>query len=136
MIVNQWVPAAHRGDAIGDSARRVRDMLRAAGHESDIFALNPKWSADPEWNAETNPESVGWVKTVDTRQVIDVPEVPGSVTRRQSAGLEKRLLKRQVGFVGELAGLLAADDPWGGRELCPRKGEAPDPAAADLDRVP
>ncbi|MGH9310345.1 MAG: glycosyltransferase family 4 protein [Vicinamibacterales bacterium] len=39
MIINQWVPAAHRGDAIGDSARRVRDMLRAAGHTSDIFAL-------------------------------------------------------------------------------------------------
>ncbi len=39
MIVNQWVPAAHRGDAVGDSARRVRDMLRAAGHQSDLFAL-------------------------------------------------------------------------------------------------
>ena len=39
MIVNQWVPAAHRGDAIGDSARRVRQMIRDAGHRSDIFAL-------------------------------------------------------------------------------------------------
>ena len=39
MIINQWVPAAHNGDAIGDSARRVRDMLRAAGHTSDLFAL-------------------------------------------------------------------------------------------------
>src|SRR5262249_19490334 len=39
MIINQWVPAAHRGDAIGDSARRVRDMLRHAGHASDLFAL-------------------------------------------------------------------------------------------------
>jgi glycosyltransferase involved in cell wall biosynthesis len=39
MIVNQWVPAAHRGDAIGDSARRVRQMLRDGGHQSDIFAL-------------------------------------------------------------------------------------------------
>ncbi len=39
MIINQWVPAAHRGDAIGDSARRVRGMLRAAGHQSNIFAL-------------------------------------------------------------------------------------------------
>jgi glycosyltransferase involved in cell wall biosynthesis len=39
MIINQWVPAAHRGDAIGDSARRVRDMLRAAGHDSDLYAL-------------------------------------------------------------------------------------------------
>jgi glycosyltransferase involved in cell wall biosynthesis len=39
MIVNQWVPAAHRGDAIGDSARRVRDLLRARGHTSEIYAL-------------------------------------------------------------------------------------------------
>jgi glycosyltransferase involved in cell wall biosynthesis len=39
MIVNQWVPAAHKGDAIGDSARRVRAMLRATGHTSDLFAL-------------------------------------------------------------------------------------------------
>jgi glycosyltransferase involved in cell wall biosynthesis len=39
MIVNQWVPAAHKGDAIGDSARRVRAMLRAGGHTSDLFAL-------------------------------------------------------------------------------------------------
>lgn len=39
MIVNQWVPAAHRGDAIGDSARRVRDLLRGMGHRADIFAL-------------------------------------------------------------------------------------------------
>ncbi len=39
MIINQWVPAAHRGDAIGDSARRVRDLLREMGHDSEIYAL-------------------------------------------------------------------------------------------------
>jgi L-malate glycosyltransferase len=39
MIINQWVPAAHRGDAIGDSARRVRELLRQRGHDSDIYAL-------------------------------------------------------------------------------------------------
>ena len=39
MIINQWVPAAHRGDAIGDSARKVREILRRAGHRADIFAL-------------------------------------------------------------------------------------------------
>ena len=39
MIIHQWVPAAHRGDAIGDSARTVRGMLREMGHESDLFAL-------------------------------------------------------------------------------------------------
>lgn len=39
MIVNQWVPAAHRGDAIGDSARRVRSLLRDLGHQSDLYAM-------------------------------------------------------------------------------------------------
>lgn len=39
MIINQWVPAAHRGDAVGDSARRMRTLLRAMGCESEIYAL-------------------------------------------------------------------------------------------------
>jgi glycosyltransferase involved in cell wall biosynthesis len=39
MIINQWVPAAHKGDAIGDSARRVRDLLRAMGHDAELYAL-------------------------------------------------------------------------------------------------
>lgn len=39
MLVHQWIPAAHQGDAIGDSSRRMRDLLRAMGHTSDIFAL-------------------------------------------------------------------------------------------------
>ena len=39
MIVNQWIPAAHRGDAVGDNARVMRDLLRQWGHESEIYAL-------------------------------------------------------------------------------------------------
>ena len=39
MIVNQWLPAAHRGDAVGDNARMVRDLIRGWGHESEIFAM-------------------------------------------------------------------------------------------------
>ncbi len=38
--VDQWVPAAHRGDAIGDEAIRIRDVLRRAGMESDVFSLH------------------------------------------------------------------------------------------------
>jgi L-malate glycosyltransferase len=53
MIINQWVPAAHRGDAIGDSARRVRDMLRSHGHQSDIFAL----TIDDDLRQEIRPFS-------------------------------------------------------------------------------
>ena len=51
MIVNQWLPAAHRGDAIGDSARRVRDLLRAMGHDSHIFAL----TIDDDMQDEVRP---------------------------------------------------------------------------------
>jgi glycosyltransferase involved in cell wall biosynthesis len=51
MIINQWVPAAHRGDAIGDSARRVRAILRAQGHTSDIYAL----SMDDDLRGDVRP---------------------------------------------------------------------------------
>jgi glycosyltransferase involved in cell wall biosynthesis len=39
LLINQWVPAAHNGDAVGNSARRVRDLLRAMGHEAHVYAL-------------------------------------------------------------------------------------------------
>lgn len=39
MRIDQWVPALHRGDAIGDSARLMRDVFRAWGHQADVYAL-------------------------------------------------------------------------------------------------
>ena len=39
MIVHQWIPAAHRGDAVGDNALVLRDLCRSWGHESEIYAL-------------------------------------------------------------------------------------------------
>jgi len=53
MLINQWVPAAHRGDAVGDSARRVRDLLRAAGHESELYAL----TIDTDLSGQVRPFS-------------------------------------------------------------------------------
>lgn len=38
--VDQWVPALHRGDAIGDSARLMRDAFRRWGHPADVYALS------------------------------------------------------------------------------------------------
>jgi glycosyltransferase involved in cell wall biosynthesis len=38
--IDQWVPALHRGDAIGDSARHMRDVFRSWGHTADLFALD------------------------------------------------------------------------------------------------
>jgi glycosyltransferase involved in cell wall biosynthesis len=37
---DQWLPAAHHGDAIGDESLRFRDALRRAGLQSDIYALD------------------------------------------------------------------------------------------------
>src|ERR1700704_1399916 len=51
MLVNQWVPAAHRGDAIGDSARRMRQMLRTLGHASELYAL----SIDDDLKGDVKP---------------------------------------------------------------------------------
>jgi glycosyltransferase involved in cell wall biosynthesis len=53
VIINQWVPAAHRGDAIGDSARRVRDLLRTMGHEGELYAL----TIDDDLRSEVRPFS-------------------------------------------------------------------------------
>jgi glycosyltransferase involved in cell wall biosynthesis len=39
MVINQWLPAAHAGDAVGDSARQVRSILRRLGHRSEIYAV-------------------------------------------------------------------------------------------------
>jgi glycosyltransferase involved in cell wall biosynthesis len=64
MIVNQWVPAAHRGDAIGDSARRVRDMLRAMGHTSDIFALTIDEDMRSEARPFADPDATGGDLTI------------------------------------------------------------------------
>lgn len=40
MRIDQWLPAAHRGDAIGDEALRIRDTLRRAAVSSEIYALD------------------------------------------------------------------------------------------------
>ena len=53
MVINQWLPAAHRGDAVGDSARGVRDLLRLKGCEADLFAL----SIDADLRHEVRPFS-------------------------------------------------------------------------------
>jgi glycosyltransferase involved in cell wall biosynthesis len=56
VIVHQWVPALHRGDAVGDHALRVRDVLRAWGHESDIFVMTPG-GGDADAQSWTEPEA-------------------------------------------------------------------------------
>ena len=44
MRIDQWVPVLHAGDAIGDSARLMRDAFRRLKHQADVYALD----LDPE----------------------------------------------------------------------------------------
>ena len=53
MIVNQWIPAAHAGDAVGDNARALRDLFRRHGHDAEIYAL----TIDPGLEREVLPWS-------------------------------------------------------------------------------
>ena len=64
MRIDQWVPALHRGDAIGDSARLMRDAFRSWGHQADVYALEldedlrgdgRSWS---EWRAGSSADAV------------------------------------------------------------------------------
>ena len=64
MRIDQWVPALHRGDAIGDSARLMRDAFRSWGHQADVYALEldedlrgdgRAWS---EWRAGSPSDAV------------------------------------------------------------------------------
>lgn len=57
MIVNQWLQAAHAGDAVGDNARALRELIRAQGHESDIYALTIEEGLAHEIKPWTDPAS-------------------------------------------------------------------------------
>jgi L-malate glycosyltransferase len=57
MVVNQWVAAAHKGDAVGDSARHIRDLLRRLGHDSELYALTIDEALTDEVRTFDDPSS-------------------------------------------------------------------------------
>jgi glycosyltransferase involved in cell wall biosynthesis len=57
MIVNQWIPAAHRGDAVGDNARSLRSLFEARGLESDIYALEIDEDLDGDVLSWSDPDA-------------------------------------------------------------------------------
>ncbi len=61
MRVDQWVPALHRGDAIGDSARLMRDAFRSWGLTADVYALelDADLAGDGRRFAEWQPGGAG-----------------------------------------------------------------------------
>ena len=87
MIINQWVPAAHKGDAIGDSARRVRDLLRAMGHESELYAL----TVDDDLRHDVRPFSDAAARTGDI--TIFHYALPSPMTRAFASLPSRRVLQ-------------------------------------------
>ena len=156
MRVHQWVPAAHLGDAIGDSARRVRAMLRAMGHESELFALtiddelrhDVRPFADPEARrgdvtifhyALPSPMSAAFAALPHGR----VLQYHNVTPARFFASYDPSLFRLATIARHELASLATAtdlalgDSPYNRRELddlaFPRTGVMP--IAVDTDRL-
>jgi glycosyltransferase involved in cell wall biosynthesis len=57
MRINQWVPAAHRGDAVGDNARALRACFRSRGLEADIYALTVDASLEDDVRRWSDPDA-------------------------------------------------------------------------------
>jgi L-malate glycosyltransferase len=77
VIVNQWVPAAHRGDAVGDHARTMRRLLQQWGHESEIYAL----TIDQGLEDEVRPWAAGGWRDADITMLhFAVPSPCSTIT--------------------------------------------------------
>jgi len=57
VIVNQWVPSAHQGDAVGNHAWRVRELLQRWGHDSEIYAMNVEAGLASDARSWLEPEA-------------------------------------------------------------------------------
>jgi L-malate glycosyltransferase len=156
MHIHQWVPAAHRGDAIGDSARRVRDLLRAKGHRSELFAL----TIDDDLREEVRPfddpaaragdvtilhfalpsPMTGAFATLPGARVLQYHNVtPARFFAGFDAGLFRlaSLARRQLATLVGHVDLALGDSDYNRREL-DALGFAPTgvvPIAVDFDRI-
>jgi glycosyltransferase involved in cell wall biosynthesis len=82
--VDQWLPAAHRGDAIGDEAVRIRDVLRRSGRESEIYALD----IDEEAEGEVLP----WTERRESDVLLFHFALPSPLTSAFAKSEAKRVL--------------------------------------------
>jgi glycosyltransferase involved in cell wall biosynthesis len=81
------VPALHRGDAIGDSARLMRDAFRSWGHQADVYAL----SLDEDLHGDGRPWSE-WKAGSEGDAVILHYALPSALTAALIAHRGRRAL--------------------------------------------
>src|SRR6185503_3315136 len=85
--VDQWTPALHKGDAIGDSARLMRDAFRSWGHTADVYALE----LDDELQGDGRPWSE-WRPGEPEDVVILHYALPSPLTAALAAHRGRRVL--------------------------------------------
>jgi glycosyltransferase involved in cell wall biosynthesis len=85
--IDQWVPALHRGDAIGDSARLMRDAFRSWGHEADVYALE----LDEDLHGDGRPFAE-WRAGSDRDVVVLHYALPSPLTAALAAHRGRRVL--------------------------------------------
>jgi glycosyltransferase involved in cell wall biosynthesis len=138
--IDQWVPALHRGDAIGDSARLMRDAFRAWGHEADVWAPHLDAGLEAEGRPydcfrEGVPHEPGDVVilhyALPSRLTSDLASFPGrrvllhhNITPPEFfAGWDPELARlcalgrEQVATLRDVVTLALADSEWSRREL-------------------
>ena len=147
--IDQWVPALHRGDAIGDSARLMRNAFRSWGHPADVYAL--ELDADLAGDGRLFSE---WKAGSADDAVILHYALPSPLTRALKAHRGRRILlhhnitppgffleddpdmaricalgQQELGTLAEHVDLGLADSEWSRRELealgFPRTGVLP-----------
>jgi len=87
MRIDQWTPALHRGDAIGDSTLLMRDAFRSWGHDADVYAL----TVDDDVAQEARPFSA-WAPGGPQDVVILHYVLPSPLTRALAEQRSRRVL--------------------------------------------
>jgi L-malate glycosyltransferase len=87
MRIDQWTPALHRGDAIGDSTLLMCAAFRRWGYESDVYALD----GDEDLKDEARPFSA-WAPGGAEDIVILHYALPSPLTQALRSQRSKRLL--------------------------------------------
>ena len=82
--VDQWLPAAHRGDAIGDEAVRIREVLRRSGRDSEIYAL--------DIDEEAESDVLSWSDRRESDVVLLHFALPSPLTEAFARSEAKRVL--------------------------------------------
>lgn len=84
-------------DTPGRAAVPAKDAVYEVLYEFQHKHGQTKWNSNPNWNAESNPESVGWTKTGATKNgELISPAVPAQAAVEEVSHIVKHLAETKV----------------------------------------